>query len=700
MIYNIVFFKFFPATIAMALCVVLIFTLTAVVAQSRYPDYFPEQNKYFSTKSMGANYENGNTVFRVFAPNAEKVSLIIFKKFDDEQGEEFPMTKDTNGVWEISLSGERKNIYYGYRLDGPDDGINMYDPEVIVADPYSRAVVTKNNYHHPAKTLLLDTAYDWQGDTWVKTPIQDLVIYEMHVRDMTAHPSSGVKKAGTYLGLLEEGKTGGLDYLLDLGVNAVELLPCQEFANIEVPYKDKTAPVYNTWNPYARNHWGYMTSYFFAPESYYATDGTMEPGKYCGADGRQVREFKDMVKALHKKGIAVLMDVVYNHCSEYDFNPFKYIDKKYYFRLNEKGEFLAKSGCGNDFMTERPMARRLILESVKYWMTKYHIDGFRFDLAYLLDEQTCREIIAEAKKINPNVYIIAEPWGDGYAPDYFSRLGWAAWNDKIRNGVKGQNPSDNLGYIFGNWERDTKPDHLKRFILGSTVKDGGQFQLPEHSVNYLESHDDYTFGDFVRIGTKAVAENTKIIDLEKHVRLTEKQLKISKLGALFLFVSQGPVMIHEGQEFARSKVIAPTDAPDPHVGQIDHNSYDKDNTTNWINYRHREINRELYDYYRGLIQLRKKYPALRETPRENVHFLAQKNEFAFGFRIRKNRSCDAAELLVLMNGDTKNRVAFPIPEGNWIILVNGKKAGIEPLGKIEKKNVKLAPTTGMVLVKE
>ena len=672
--------------------------MTSIQAQSRYPDYFSEQNKYFSTKPLGANFENGNTVFRVFAPNAVKVNLVIFKNYADEQGEEFLMTKDTDGVWEVQISEERKNIYYGYRITGADDGISMCDPSIVVADPYSRAVVTKNNYRHPAKTLLLDTGYDWEGDTWIQTPIQDLVIYEMHLRDMTVHPSSGAEKGGTYLGLVEEGKTGGLDYLLDLGVNGVELLPCQEFANIEVPFKDETAPVYNTWNPYARNHWGYMTSYFFAPESYYATDGTVEPEKYCGADGRQVREFKDMVKSLHKKGVAVIMDVVYNHCSEYDFNPFKYIDKKYYFRLNEKGEFLSKSGCGNDFMTERPMARRMILESVKFWMTEYHIDGFRFDLAYLLDEETCKEIIAEARKINPNVIIIAEPWGDGYAPDYFSRIGWAAWNDKIRNGVKGQNPFDNPGYIFGRWERGTRPENLKMFVLGTTVEDGGLFQKPEHSVNYLESHDDHTFGDFVRIATGTVSAESIITDMEKHVRLTDQQMKISKLGALFLFVSQGPVMIHEGQEFARSKVIAPTDALDPNVGKIDHNSYNKDNETNWINYKHREINRELYDYYRGLIQLRRKYPALRKAPRENVHFLPHENQFAFGFMIDKLPQ--SPEILVLMNADPGNEVSFQLPEGKWTILVNEKSAGVEPLGKMETATIKLAPTTGMILVKE
>ena len=668
-------------------------------AQSRYPDYLPEMNRYYSDKPLGANFETGNTVFRLFAPNAFAVKLIIYTKHDDSSGIEYSMKRDVEGVWEYTLSGERYGIYYAYQVNGFKDKNLKVDSSRLLADPYSRAVVTKNHYLHPAKSIIIDTNYDWEGDSWMKTPIRDLVIYEMHVRDMTAHPSSGASQPGTYASLVESGKTGGIDYLLDLGVNAVELLPCQEFGNIEYPYKDRSAPVYNDWNPYARNHWGYMTSYFFAPESYYASGGNVIPGEYCGIHGQQVKEFKAMVKAFHQKGIAVLMDVVYNHVSDFDLNPLKYIDKDYYFRLDKKGNFLAKSGCGNDLMTERPMARRLIIESVKYWMTEYHIDGFRFDLAYLLDKETCKEIIREALKINPNVYIIAEPWGDGYAPDYFSRLGWSAWNDKIRNGVKGQNPFDNPGFIFGKWERDNNPETIKRYVAGTLVKDGGLFLKPDHAVNYLESHDDYTFGDFIRIGTGAVKEDDRITDLASHVRLTAQQMKINKLGALFLMVSQGAVMIAQGQEFARSKVIAKTDVPDPHQGQIDHNSYNKDNETNWINYEHREINRELYNYYRGLISLRKAHAALRRSDRKNIHFLTCNNEFGLGFWIDKKSSGDENDFLVLMNADPKKKVKFKIPAGAWSAVVNGEKAGIAILKSGISDSVEIEPTTGWVLIR-
>jgi len=675
-----------------------IFSKETLMAQSRYKDYYPALDRYYSTKPLGASIESGNTVFRLFAPTATAVTLVTFTSHQDSAGQEYPMKKDRDFVWEYQLDGERYGLYYGYRVDGPATKATMFDPSKVVADPYSRAVVTRNSYLHPAKSLIVRSDYDWENDSWMQTPIQDLVIYEMHVRDITIHASAGAECPGTYLGMIEQGKSGGIAYLLDLGGNAVELLPCQDFGNIEVPYNDKSAPVFNTWNPYERNHWGYMTSYFFAPESYYASNGAMKSGEYNGADGQQVNEFKDMVKALHRQGIAVIMDVVYNHVSQYDLNPFKYIDKKYYFRLNSKREFLSKSGCGNDFRTERPMARRLILDSITYWMTEYHIDGFRFDLAYLIDEETCRQILERARSINPNAYIIAEPWGDGYAPAEFSKLGWAAWNDKFRNGVKGQNPQNNQGFIFGRWEKENNPVTLASYVGGSIVSQGGLFQKAEHSINYLESHDDHTFGDFVRFGVKEVKPDHRITNLTEHIRLTEQQMKIHKLGALFLFVSQGGVMIHQGQEFARSKVIAPTARPDTNQYKIDHNSYNKDNETNWINYAHKALNQELYDYYRGLIRVRKKHPAFRKSAIDDIHFLKCANEFGLGFWIEKTRSGDSHDVLVLMNGHSTKEASFSLPEGSWAVIANGETAGTDILHENMAGEIVLPATTGMIFI--
>jgi pullulanase/glycogen debranching enzyme len=657
-------------------------------------------DSFSSSKPLGCNVESGKTVFRVFAPRAAWVKLVMFNRHDDERGKEYTMVKDQDGVWEFKLPGAYYRRYYSYQIAGPDSPTEMFDSSAFIADPYSKAVATKNHYLHPGKTLIIKTSnYDWEGDKFANLDIEDAIIYEMHVRDMTVHPSSGVtpEKRGTYMGLIAKGKKGGFSYIKQLGSNAIQLLPSQDFGNYELPFRDSSISVYNTWNPYSRNHWGYMTSYFFAPESYYATGGTMEPGKWNGMDGRQVREFKDMVKAFHKEGIAVLMDVVYNHVSQYDQNCFKHIDKKYYFRLDNDQGFESKTACGNDFKTERPMARRLILESVKYWMKEYHIDGFRFDMAAMIDWQTCEEIMREAKKINPKAIIIAEAWGGGkYDLAGFSRIGWGAWNDWIRNGVKGQNPNNALGFIFGKWYESNDIESMKRYVRGTVVADGGPFVKASQSINYLESHDDQTLGDFIRIGNRDVDEHEKITDIDKNAELTERQMKLNKLAALFLFTSQGAVMMHEGQEYARSKVIAYTSAPDPNMGEIDHNSYEKDNETNWLNFNQKDMNMELVNYYRGLIALRKAHPAFRRSNRNDVRFVDCETPFAFGYVLQKNSSHDRNDFMVLMNGNPEQPAVFMLPEGKWHVVVDGRNVGTKRL-RITTGRVTVSPTSGIVL---
>ncbi len=660
----------------------------------------PVLDELFSSKALGCFCDDRRTIFRLFAPRAKAVKLYLFASVDEQMGVPYDMARDADGVWELELEGRLGGKYYAYSIDGPKGPGEIFDAGKLVADPYARAVATTNDYLHKGKTLILDASqYDWQGDHTLGLQVEDLIIYECHVRDLTAHPSSGADRelAGSYKALLQPGIRGGIEHIKSLGVNAVEFLPIHDFGNIEIPFGVPVGDVINTWNPYARNHWGYMTSYFFAPESYYASGQSLEEGKYAGADGRQVDEFKDVVKALHRQGVAVILDVVYNHVSQYDQNCFKYIDKKYYFHLNKDGSYCAASGCGNDFKTDRPMARRLILDSIKYWMQEYHIDGFRFDLAAMIDWQTCDEIIREARRINPDVIIIAEPWGGGgYAPAEFSEHGWAAWNDQIRNGVKGQNPHDNLGFIFGRWFDNNNIETMQRYIMGTLKRDGGLFRKSSHAINYLESHDDHTFGDFIRIG---LGGSEKVADIDANAALSEDQLRLNKLGALFLFVSQGAVMLHEGQEWARSKVIAPTDAPDDRVGYIDHNSYNKDNETNWLNFNHAAMNAELVNYYKGLIQLRTSHPAFRRSQKTDFTFFKDaKNSFAFAFHLQKTSSGDENEFFVILNGDRNESASFDLPSGIWSAVVDGGRAGVKELYKVEG-HVEAPPSSGLVLMR-
>ena len=657
----------------------------------------------YSEKTLGWHFSGDRTVFRVFAPRATQVEIELFQSYEQKKGERQAMQRDADGVWEVALPGKKLGFYYGYRVSGPDGAGEMFDSSRLIADPYSTAVATENHYLHKGKTLIFEDRYDWQDDNFETPDWRDLIIMEAHVRDLTAHPTAGLDSLlrGSYRGFLDPDTPGGLNYLKDLGVNAVELLPVQDFGNIEVPYKDAAAPVFNTWNPYERNHWGYMTSYFFAPESYYASGGTMRRGEISGLEARAPREFKDMVQALHRNGIAVILDVVYNHVAEYDQNCFKYVDKKYYFRLDGDLNFMGKSGCGNDFKTERPMARRLIIDSVLHWMREYHVDGFRFDLAAMLDWQTIDAITEAARKINPGVILIAEPWGGGeYEPAEFSKHGWAAWNDQFRNGIKGQNPRDGLGFIFGKWQGKNSRKTLKNYLIGTLAERGGLFREKAHAVNYLESHDDHTLGDFIRIGSGAVEENQVIADVDRNARLDKVQLRLNRFAALLLFTSQGPVMMAQGQDWARSKVIAPTDVPDPNVGRIDHNSYEKDNETNWLNWQHREMNAALVAYYRGLIALRKAHPAFRRAAKSDIRFFNSESPLAFGYLLKKGNSGDRHDFMVLLNGNPLIPAVFTLPAGNWEVVVDAHRAGTQRLITASSgMNIVVQATSGMVFRK-
>ncbi len=722
-------------SIVSLLCAVLVVSLVGTAPPSPLaaqlavqPVSIQNLDNIVSSKPLGCIVTPEQTTFRLFAPRATAVSLVLFMNANDTKGREISMKPSppdaTTGMWdgtweytEHSLDKEFYGKLYCYRVDGPKTANEFFRPSVLIADPYSRAVVSTNTFPQRHKTLILDPndktgkPYDWEGDKWVIPANHNtLVIYEAHLRDMTAHPSSGVRAKGTFKGMTELGKPGGLSYLKRLGINAVEFLPLHEFNNIEIPYKDsstlRTFGQYNDYNLYARNHWGYMTSFYFAPESYYASDGSLAAKNQSGVQGKAVQEMKDLVKALHKEGIAVILDVVYNHTSEFEYNPLKLIDKFYYYRTDSAGRFLNTSYCGNDFKTERAMARRLIVESVQYWMKEYHIDGFRFDLAAMLDWETCQAVRQAAQNINPSVILIAEPWGGGkYSPVGFSQIGWASWNDQIRNGVKGQNPHDGLGFIFGTMQGSTTKRSLQAFINGTLREDGGLFVQKEHSVNYLESHDDETMGDFIRLGLGDVTMNTVIKNVNTHAKLTPAQLALNKLAALFLFSAQGPVMIHAGQEYARSKVIAPAEnrnIKDPNTGKLDRNSYNKDNATNYLNYAHAALNSELVRYYQGLIALRKRYPmAFGSATKDAVEFLDTDDDVALAFRIT-NRSGEPHQpksFMVLLNGNRTKALSITLPAGKWSVVANGTAVSPEkPLGTLSGgETVRIPSSTGWIL---
>jgi pullulanase/glycogen debranching enzyme len=638
-------------------------------------------------ETLGMTLEGDEYSFRLYAPALEDLVLVQFDRPDETNGLEHKMVKKQNGIWEISVNKAKVKSYYGYRTSQHGD--------IIIADPYSRAVVRQNDYHYSSKTVILpESSFDWGETTFTRTPLKDLVILEAHLRDMSVHSTAEADNPGSYLGFVDPHQRGGITHLKDMGYNAVEFLPLHEFGNIEIDYKNEELGTYNDWNPYETNHWGYMTSFFFAPEVYYATDGTKEAGVWLGQDGRAVDEMKKMIKSLHAEGISVILDVVYNHVSQYDENPFKLIDKSAYFRLDEEGNYLGTSGCGNDFRTEHPMSRKMIVESLVYWMKEYHIDGFRFDLAALIDMETVDAITEATQAVNPNVLLIGEPWGGGgYNPQELANHGWASWNDHFRNSVKGRNPDNgDYGFIFGKLWDGHNNEHYRKLMRGYLQSEGGHYVKPVQSVNYLESHDDHTLGDFVRLAIGKVGQNESVTR-DQVARLSDEEIRIHKLAALSLLTSQGPVMLAQGQSWGRSKVIQNSIGTDPHVGLLDHNSYEKDDETNWLNWHEKELNSDLVDYYRGLISIRHEYSALRSVDPELRLFLDGDHELSFGILIPGDQS-----VLVFVNGDRSKAANFKIPKGEWKLLADHQNAGLEPI-RVVKGKITINAQSGAILVK-
>ena len=627
--------------------------------------------------SYGAFLRPGGIEFKIYAPSSDIVKLVIFEKVDDESGYEYPMEKLENGDWTYFLKNAPLGTMYGYRLTGP-----WNDENVIVADPYSKATVTQNNWRHVAKSLVIDASFDWEGDTWTNIHPRDLIIYEAHVRDMTVHKSSNATAKGSYLGFIEKDQNGGIEHLKSLGVNAVQFLPLWDFANFEIPYRQDADGMYNDWNPYERNHWGYMPTFFMAPESYYATDGTNEPLAWNGTDGRAISEMKSMVKSLHQEGMAVILDVVVNHISNYDWHPLKYIDKTVYFKLDEQGAFLSQC-CGNLLASDHQPVRDYIIESLKYWMTDYHIDGFRFDQAHLLSAETATFIIDELKKINPNVIIYGEAWNE--REKEFSELGWGSFNAKFRDVLRGDlHNYDEKGFLFGNFRDSETLENLQALILGTP----NIYQSPAHAVNFLEIHDDYCLNDYLRLSSSRNSKDDIIDDPMKHIELDDDLLRKNKLGALILLTSQGIPIIHQGQDWAHSQIIAETDAYDPNVGKMDRNPYNKDNETNWVNWLEKEQNKKLADYYSGLIDLRRTHTEFRHATKKDFKFQGLADH-ALGYVIR-NR------IAVYINGENSTAVETDLPEGKWQLIVNNEEVNLNGIRQVSGK-ISIPPTSGMVL---
>ncbi len=594
---------------------------------------------FFETASplpLGACIENGNTRFRVFAPRARKVWLLCFRNPDEaEAADPLPMERDKDGVWEAGRRGNLHGWYYWYRAEGPKNAFGSFDTDTRILDPYARAAVGRDG-----PGIVVDPARVRAPAERFRPPKrEDLVIAETHVRDLVAHAPVAMtddERKG-FTGLRKWVRAKGF-YLRRLGVNAVELQPVQEF--------DNAGP--------EDYHWGYMTVNYFAPESSYA----LKPAK-----ASSIREFRALVEAFHEAGLAVLLDVVYNHVGEPAHVMF--LDKLYYLEIHDDGELSNWSGVGNDLRTDAAMVRRLILDSLRWLVEKFDVDGFRFDLAELVGMDVLREIEEELNRLKPGIILIAEPWSfRGHIADRLRGSSYSYWNDGYRECL--------FAYVRG----EASAGALRHFLKGSP---GYWAAYPAQTVNYTQSHDDHAWID-------RITENPERDGGEP----TENDIARTHLMAAILFCSLGVPMIASGQDFLHSK-------------RGETNTYLRPDL-NALDYGRLKRHRKTHDYFREWIRFRLSDPGgllrLPEHPPETYWaFGGAEDDSAFAVLINADGSRGPDRLLLAVNPGL-SEVSVPLPAGavgfRWIRAADRERFSTAGLpdsrgGRLSEDSVFLDP---------
>lgn len=574
---------------------------------------------------LGATPTTGGVQFALFSRHAEGVSVLLFENAEDEEpSREFkldPARNRTGDVWHCEIEGLGFTALYLYRVHGPYDPVNgqRFNSNLGLIDPYAQALTdcrkigsslgydsesnrrdllasTSSNLSFMPKCIVVDPHFDWEGDRPLNHPSDRAVIYEAHVKGMTAHRSARVEHHGTYRGVIEH-----IPYLKELGITSLELLPLHEFNEDENPRVNPRT------GRKLSNYWGYSTIAFFAPKGSYASDRT---------PGAQVREFKEMVRELHKAGIEVILDVVFNHTGEGgEMGPtfsFRGIDNRSYYILDSDPRYYKNfSGCGNTVNCNHPAVRSFILDCLRYWVIDMHVDGFRFDLGSILARDQNGELmenppmlerIAEDPVLR-DTKIIAEAWdaGGAYQVGSFPGGRWAEWNDRFRDDVR----------KFWRGEAWMLGSFATR-LAGSSDLYAADGRKPFHSVNFVTCHDGFTLNDLVTYSRKHNYENGEAgrdghganFSYNYGVEGPSKLQTVRAVRArqvrnflVTLLVSQGIPMFFAGDEIR-------------HTQRGNNNAYCQDNEITWLNYELDEEQASLKDFTRDLIRFRLSHPAL------------------------------------------------------------------------------------------
>ena len=589
------------------------------------------------------------------------------------------MFKIENGVWKGYCDGDLKGKYYMYEITQRYDGKIR---TVLVQDPYSRgsAVNCSRSMVYDAEEVNRSVP-GWGLDRYVSLNNNvDAVINEIHVRDYTISPTSGVdwQKMGKYLGIAEyntqtaDKLATGLDNLIELGVTHVQILPTYDYGTGDEAEMNTSYTWYN---------WGYDPVLYNNPEGSYATNPN---------DIYRMVEYKTMIQTLHSNNIGVIFDGVYNHTFKTGFySKFSVFDKivpYYFYRVKDDGTYYNGSGCKNDVATERPMVRKFILDSTKYWVKEYHVDGFRFDLMGLMDKETVCDIYNMVKAINPNAIIYGEAWNipTGLSEDLrmiqanIQKTGVGAFNDGIRNCLVGNIlVNDSLGYVQG---VDTPKfiDKLKKCIQGSVTGGGENEEIPvatpNESINYSSCHDNLCLWDKI----KASLPNDS----------NAETVKRDMLAFGIVMTAQGVPLFAEGDEFGRTKLG-------------NDNSYNcNEPFVNPLIWSFKTKNKSMFEFYKGMIALRKAHSAFRMTDPVMVQnhlrfFTDPKSDSVIAYALTDNANGDPWKTIIVAYNNTKEEYVLSVV-GKWYVVVSGDKAGTDQIN-IVMNEIRIPPL-GMTVV--
>ena len=611
-------------------------------------------------------YTPEKTSFELWAPTAESAVVRLYN--GDELAEVVAMQRGDKGLWSAEVEGDKKGMYYAFQVSV--DGNILKETAGI----FARALDVNGN--RGAIIDMRDTdPKGWSEDKRPAVDPTEIVIYEMHYRDMTAHESAGSSNPGKYIAMAErgtrshEGLATGIDHLREMGVTHIHLLPTADFGSI-----DESHPT-NQYN------WGYEPKNYNAPEGTYSTNPADPEAR--------IRELKTLVKAMHDAGLCVVLDVVYNHTTTTENCGFELTVPGYFYRMRENGSFADGSGCGNETASEKPMMRKYMVESLEYWVKEYHIDGFRFDLMAIHDIETMNLIRERLEALNPDILLYGEGWAAS-APLYdesklafkcytYQMPGIAAFSDDIRNALRGTLDLSQGGFIHG---VEGNKEALKFGIVGGVEhpevnhSEAAWCAEPRQHISYVTCHDDHNLRDRLEHLSPDASE--------------EERIKMAKLAHFGVFTSQGVPFIFCGEEMYRSK-------------RGEKNTYNMPDEYNAIDWALKSQYGDLVEYCKGLIAMRKEHPAFSlgtaEAVREHLKFIECDNEAAVGFVLDNLEGIDSAKrIVVLMNG-SREGVEFDIPAGSYKWISDGEFIHAKGMGMYNANNGKIvvAPISGVIL---